>query len=510
MFGAAGPRRAAHLLVAGVLAASLFPPVALGGPSAAAGVGSAGSTGAFAWRAADDSAAGRFPPAANIASARRFAGGRRGRVTFALVDTHRRLRGQRPNARFVSASVVKAMLLVAYLDQLDRRGRPLTAGGRALLGPMIRRSSNRAATAVYRAVGDPGLRRLARRARMKDFLAGGFWTRARFSAADQARFFFRLDRLLPEAHRPYARGLLSEVVPRQSWGIPRAGRPAWQVFFKGGWRRTRSGRLVHQAALLEDGVRRLAIAVLSDGNPSHAYGVATVRGVAARLLAEAVPAKPIGPLGPGASASLARAAAPPAGGLAAADRLARAGLVHLRSIEPSILLDLRYATRRNFTGAVLAGYCHPWALLRRRAARALALVQRDLVPRGLGLKVFDAYRPARASRAMVRWARRTGNERVLRQGYVARRSNHNLGSTVDLTLVRLPSGRALDMGTPFDTFRRSAHTLNATGVALRNRLRLRRAMAARGFTNYRREWWHYDHRARGPRRLDLPLGCPRR
>lgn len=189
--------------------------------------------------------------------------------------------------------------------------------------------------------------------------------------------------------------------------------------------------------------------------------------------------------------------------------LARHGLVRIRTLAPTIQLDIRYATRRNFTGRPLDGYCRPpFAYLRRGAARALAGIQRDLRPRGLGLKVFDAYRPARASRDMVRWARRSGNEHLL-NGYIAQRSRHNEGRAVDLTLVRLASGREVGMGTTYDAFTRRASTENAHGAVLHNRRLLVRSMAARGFANYHREWWHYEHGRPAPR-LDLPLGCSRR
>ncbi len=187
--------------------------------------------------------------------------------------------------------------------------------------------------------------------------------------------------------------------------------------------------------------------------------------------------------------------------------LRRAGFVAVRALAPSIRTDVRYATRRNFTRAVVPGYCEPLAVMKRGAAEDLAAVQRRLEPRALGLLVYDAYRPARATRAFVRWAERTGNSRLLSQGYIARRSRHNEGTTVDLTLASLKSGRAVTMGTAFDAFTTRSHTGNASGAALRNRLTLKRAMEAEGFRNYRREWWHYDHaRLRGPR-LDLTLGC---
>lgn len=184
---------------------------------------------------------------------------------------------------------------------------------------------------------------------------------------------------------------------------------------------------------------------------------------------------------------------------------ARAGLV---DVSTAIETDARYATARNFTGAVLPGYCEPRVLLLARTARRLALVDRDLGRRlGLGLKVFDGYRPVRATRAMVRWAERTGNRRLLDGGYIARRSSHNLGTSVDLTLVdQSRRHRELDMGTPYDAFTPSSSTLAARGRVLRNRLTLKRAMERHGFRNYAREWWHYDSLRPGPRRLDVPIG----
>jgi D-alanyl-D-alanine dipeptidase len=188
-------------------------------------------------------------------------------------------------------------------------------------------------------------------------------------------------------------------------------------------------------------------------------------------------------------------------------QLDRAGLVELPARAPGVSLELRYASDGNFTGRRLPGYCRPLAFLRRRAARSLADVQRGLEARGLGLLVLDAYRPARASRAMVRWAVRVGRPELL-DGWIARRSNHNRGTAVDLTLVRRESGRPLDMGTPYDSFSPRSATTAAGGRALRNRLKLRRAMEAAGFANYRREWWHYDYPGdRRALRLDVPLGC---
>lgn len=426
------------------------------------------------------------PSPPGLAAARRFAGGRRGDVAFAVVGTDGRLSGLDPRRRFPTASAVKALLLVAYLDA--RGGRELTGGERQLLDPMIRRSGNRAASAVFRSLGADAVRRAAARAGMRDFLIGGNWSGALASPADLARLFARFDRLVPERHVAYARQLLETVIRRQSWGVPQAARPAWRVFHKAGWRPSAGGRLVTQAALVQRDERRLAIAVMGDGFPWHGYGTLTVRGIARRLLRGADVAG--------------------AGGDPARTRLRRAGLVDLEQAARGIRLDIRYATARNITRRRLPGYCRPWAYLARAPALALGQVQRDLRRRGLGLLVFDGYRPARATRALVRWDARHNGGRGVREGYIARRSNHNRGAAVDLTLVDRETGRRLDLGS-FDTLGGSSHTRNARGRRLRNRLTLVRAMERRGFRNYPREWWHFDHPRGLGRALDVPLGCPR-
>jgi D-alanyl-D-alanine dipeptidase len=183
-----------------------------------------------------------------------------------------------------------------------------------------------------------------------------------------------------------------------------------------------------------------------------------------------------------------------------------AGLVDVHSYGPGIRVELAYAGPHNLTGRRLPGYCREWALLLDSAARDLARVQRHLRRRGLGLLVRDAYRPARASRALVRWARRSGRGDLVGT-YIATRSRHNTGSAVDLTLVRYTDGKRLRMGSGFDELGPRAHTFNAGGRALRNRLTLKAAMERFGFRNYWREWWHFEHRIVGARYLDLTLGC---
>ena len=183
---------------------------------------------------------------------------------------------------------------------------------------------------------------------------------------------------------------------------------------------------------------------------------------------------------------------------AAADTL----LSDVRALDSSIVVDMRYATTNNFTGAPLPGYLANRAFLRREAAAALARVQRDLRAQGLGLKIYDAYRPVRATLAMVAWTETVHRADLLKDGYIASRSRHNLGLAVDLTLMDMASRKELEMGTPFDTFSPAAHTANATGEAAANRQRLKAAMEREGFTNYDQEWWHYTFDVPHPLRFD--------
>lgn len=183
---------------------------------------------------------------------------------------------------------------------------------------------------------------------------------------------------------------------------------------------------------------------------------------------------------------------------AAADTL----LADVRSLDPTIVVELRYATPNNFTGEPLPGYEGNRAFLRREAASALARVQNDLRKDGLSLKVFDAYRPVRATLAMVEWTKRVNRSDLLTNGYIASRSRHNLGLAIDLTLIDTRTGEELAMGTPFDTFSAAAHTANASGIAAVNRQRLKTAMERHGFVNYDQEWWHYSYEVPNPLRFD--------
>jgi hypothetical protein len=227
-----------------------------------------------------------FPWPSRVAQASRFLARRAGRTAFAVVDDEGRLSGVNLHRTFVSASVVKAMLLVAYLRRLDGEGRHrVDSASNAILFPMINVSDNSAATTCWSIVGDSGLDAVARVAGMTDYSVVGSWANSQISAADQARFFDEMDRLIPREFVGYARGLLSGIAAFESWGIPAIARPrGYTVFFKGGWRTTGLGQLVHQVARLESRQHTFAIAVMTDGDPSMGYGIDTIQGVTQALV----------------------------------------------------------------------------------------------------------------------------------------------------------------------------------------------------------------------------------
>jgi D-alanyl-D-alanine dipeptidase len=203
-------------------------------------------------------------------------------------------------------------------------------------------------------------------------------------------------------------------------------------------------------------------------------------------------------------------------------------LVSLAELAPGVSLDMRYAGADNFVGAPIDGYEAPVCLLARPAALALAAVQHDLETEGLGLRVFDCYRPARAVAHFARWARDLGDERtkaayyprieksrLFELGYIAERSGHSRAATVDLTLVeRTGDGtlRELDMGGPFDLFDPLSNTDSpeVSPAQRTNRLRLRAAMERRGFRNLPVEWWHYTLAVEPypDTYFDLPVSAP--
>lgn len=182
--------------------------------------------------------------------------------------------------------------------------------------------------------------------------------------------------------------------------------------------------------------------------------------------------------------------------------------VALDELIPSILIHMSYATPENFTGEIVAGYRARRAYLAKQPALALARVQEDALEEGLGLKIFDSYRPAKAVAFFQLWAQREENnpevksryyprfsrKELFEQGYIAKQSSHSRGAAVDLTLVDLKSGQVLDMGSEFDFFDDLSHTdsLRITPEQRKNRLKLKELMEGKGFKNYAHEWWHYS------------------
>ncbi|MFF3644986.1 M15 family metallopeptidase [Streptomyces sp. NPDC002564] len=242
----------------------------------------------------------------------------------------------------------------------------------------------------------------------------------------------------------------------------------------------------------------------------------------------------------GAAALLAVAAAPsPAHARpespahAAPEPRAPKEFVALRDVDPTIIQEMRYRTPHNFVGAPVDGYRQSMCILTRPAAKALHTAQRALLRKGYSLKVYDCYRPQRAVDHFVRWAEdladermkgefypRVDKSRLFEDGYIAAKSGHSRGSTVDLTVVRLPAlptrpyvpgepltpcfgprserfpDNSVDMGTGFDCFDTLSHTDDPriTGKQRANRDLLRNALSKEGFTNLPEEWWHFTHK----------------
>jgi zinc D-Ala-D-Ala dipeptidase len=186
-----------------------------------------------------------------------------------------------------------------------------------------------------------------------------------------------------------------------------------------------------------------------------------------------------------------------------------AGFVDAAAAVPQLAVEMRYFGSDNFLGRPVDGYEAPVCILSEAAAAALRGVQEQLLPMGLGLKVFDCYRPARAVAHFVRWARDPADtlrradyypeidkSRLFELGYIAERSGHSRGSTVDLTIVDTATGVELDMGTGYDLFstRSWPGDLSMTAAQRSNRLLLRTLMQHHRFAPYDQEWWHFTLR----------------
>ncbi len=182
------------------------------------------------------------------------------------------------------------------------------------------------------------------------------------------------------------------------------------------------------------------------------------------------------------------------------------GFVLITDVVPEVLLDVRYYSAFNFIGERIEGYEKPTALLTKEAAAALKKVSDELIPAGLRLRIYDAYRPQSSVDRFVRWANDpldvrmkeyfypyTEKKDVIPSGYIFERSGHSRGSTVDLTLFDAKTGRELDMGGPFDFFGELSHPdfEGVTREQHENRMLLRRVMVKHGFEPLDEEWWHF-------------------
>ncbi|MDO6674508.1 M15 family metallopeptidase [Tenacibaculum sp. 1_MG-2023] len=185
------------------------------------------------------------------------------------------------------------------------------------------------------------------------------------------------------------------------------------------------------------------------------------------------------------------------------------GFSYIKDVAPTIQGELRYCYNNNFMGTPVNGYEENILITTTSTAKALKKVQDELATKNLGLKIFDAYRPQTAVNHFVKWARVLNdtvmkeqyypevNKRYLfKQGYIASKSGHSRGSTVDLTIVNLKTGEELDMGSPFDFFGISSHIMyeNLTDEQKKNRTLLQKTMRKYGFRSYIKEWWHFTLR----------------
>jgi D-alanyl-D-alanine dipeptidase len=233
------------------------------------------------------------------------------------------------------------------------------------------------------------------------------------------------------------------------------------------------------------------------------------------------------------TAVLVAVAAAPAAAQAEPEPKAPEEFVALQDVDPTILHEIRYITPHNFVGEPINGYMEPLCILTKPAAKALHKAQMKLLRRGYSLKVYDCYRPQRAVDHFVAWAKdlddqsmkgefypRVDKTRLFADGYIAEKSGHSRGSTLDLTMVKLPAeptrpyepgeplvpcyapqderfpDNSVDMGTGYDCFDTLAHTLDTRirGKQRANRLLLKNALEGQGFVNLPEEWWHFTYK----------------
>ena len=182
------------------------------------------------------------------------------------------------------------------------------------------------------------------------------------------------------------------------------------------------------------------------------------------------------------------------------------GFVYLKDIDNSIIVDLKYYSSENFTGRFVDGYLANKAILTNEAGIALSNAQKDFNKLGYSLILYDAYRPQSAVDFFVRWSTNLNDtlfknlyypdikkSNLFKLGYIAYKSGHSRGSTIDVSLVDITTNKEIDMGTIFDYFGIESHTFydNLTENQKANRLLLYEIMSNNGFQNYSKEWWHY-------------------
>jgi len=179
--------------------------------------------------------------------------------------------------------------------------------------------------------------------------------------------------------------------------------------------------------------------------------------------------------------------------------------VEISEVIPDAIYDIRYFTEYNFVGTVIDGYLAPKCYLTKQAANALQAVQNQLKPMGYAIKIFDCYRPQTAVNHFIRWGEDLNDELMkdifypdvdkkdlFKLGFIAAKSSHSRGSTLDLTIVDSQNNQ-VDMGSPFDFFGTISHTdyADITATQKNNRQLLKTAMEGNGFVNLPEEWWHY-------------------
>jgi D-alanyl-D-alanine dipeptidase len=182
------------------------------------------------------------------------------------------------------------------------------------------------------------------------------------------------------------------------------------------------------------------------------------------------------------------------------------GFVYLSKIDSTIQSDLRYYTSNNFIGKPIDGYKNNCIIVSKETAKALKTVQKSLLKQELSLKILDAYRPQQAVNHFVRWARilndtlmkseyypEVPKRDLFKRGYIASKSGHTRGSTVDLTIVDMKTRKELDMGSPYDFFGEQSHPFyqNISEEQKENRMLLRKIMLKNNFKPYENEWWHF-------------------